>query len=148
MIKSANGFPYRLVVLRHGQSEWNAAGVFTGWENARLTAEGELEAARYYSGVSDILMLDTFGDPPSELLRGFIGGTGRTSDWSLARSIVEGVNVPVILAGGLNLANVGSAIESVKPWGVDAASALSITGSGGRKDMEKVRRFVAIAKGL
>ena len=28
-----NGFPYCLVVLRHGQSEWNAAGVFTGWEN-------------------------------------------------------------------------------------------------------------------
>jgi 2,3-bisphosphoglycerate-dependent phosphoglycerate mutase len=41
---STRGFPYRLVVLRHGQSEWNAAGVFTGWENARLTARGELEA--------------------------------------------------------------------------------------------------------
>jgi len=41
---STHGFPYRLVVLRHGQSEWNAAGVFTGWENARLTARGELEA--------------------------------------------------------------------------------------------------------
>jgi len=38
--------PYRLVVLRHGQSEWNAAGVFTGWENAHLTAQGEREAAR------------------------------------------------------------------------------------------------------
>jgi 2,3-bisphosphoglycerate-dependent phosphoglycerate mutase len=43
---SEHGFPYRLVVLRHGQSEWNAAGVFTGWENAHLTAQGELEAAR------------------------------------------------------------------------------------------------------
>jgi len=40
------GFPYCLIVLRHGQSEWNAAGVFTGWENAYLTAHGELEAAR------------------------------------------------------------------------------------------------------
>jgi 2,3-bisphosphoglycerate-dependent phosphoglycerate mutase len=40
------GFPYRLVLLRHGQSEWNAAQVFTGWENAHLTARGELEAAR------------------------------------------------------------------------------------------------------
>ncbi len=38
--------PYRLVVLRHGQSEWNAAGLFTGWENAHLTAQGEEEAAR------------------------------------------------------------------------------------------------------
>jgi 2,3-bisphosphoglycerate-dependent phosphoglycerate mutase len=38
--------PYRLVMLRHGQSEWNAAGIFTGWENANLTTHGELEAAR------------------------------------------------------------------------------------------------------
>jgi 2,3-bisphosphoglycerate-dependent phosphoglycerate mutase len=36
----------RLIVLRHGQSEWNAAGVFTGWANARLTACGEEEAGR------------------------------------------------------------------------------------------------------
>jgi 2,3-bisphosphoglycerate-dependent phosphoglycerate mutase len=36
----------RLVLLRHGQSEWNAAGVFTGWENASLTATGEEEATR------------------------------------------------------------------------------------------------------
>jgi 2,3-bisphosphoglycerate-dependent phosphoglycerate mutase len=33
-------------VLRHGQSEWNAAGRFTGWVNAELTAGGEREAAR------------------------------------------------------------------------------------------------------
>ncbi len=41
-----SGGPFRLVVLRHGQSEWNAAGIFTGWENACLTATGEEEAAR------------------------------------------------------------------------------------------------------
>ena len=38
--------PVRLVLLRHGQSEWNAAGIFTGWENANLTAAGEEEATR------------------------------------------------------------------------------------------------------
>jgi 2,3-bisphosphoglycerate-dependent phosphoglycerate mutase len=36
----------RLVILRHGQSEWNVAGIFTGWENAHLTAAGEEEAIR------------------------------------------------------------------------------------------------------
>jgi 2,3-bisphosphoglycerate-dependent phosphoglycerate mutase len=36
----------RLVLLRHGQSEWNASGVFTGWENASLTATGQEEATR------------------------------------------------------------------------------------------------------
>ena len=40
-----NGGPgYRLVVLRHGQSEWNAVGRFTGWVNAELTRDGEREA--------------------------------------------------------------------------------------------------------
>jgi bisphosphoglycerate-dependent phosphoglycerate mutase len=36
----------RLILLRHGQSEWNAAGIFTGWENAHLTGAGEEEATR------------------------------------------------------------------------------------------------------
>src|SRR5579862_387151 len=45
-MSSEHGFPYRLILLRHGQSKWNAAGVFTGWANAPLTAQGELEAAR------------------------------------------------------------------------------------------------------
>lgn len=35
---------YRLVVLRHGQSEWNARNLFTGWVNAGLTSDGEQEA--------------------------------------------------------------------------------------------------------
>jgi 2,3-bisphosphoglycerate-dependent phosphoglycerate mutase len=43
---STHAFPCRLVVLRHGQSEWNAAGIFTGWENAHLTAQGEQGAVR------------------------------------------------------------------------------------------------------
>lgn len=33
-------------MLRHGQSERNAAGIFTGWENPHLTGYGEAEAAR------------------------------------------------------------------------------------------------------
>ena len=40
------GQAYRLVVLRHGLSEWNATGRFTGWVNAELTHAGEREAAR------------------------------------------------------------------------------------------------------
>jgi 2,3-bisphosphoglycerate-dependent phosphoglycerate mutase len=43
---STHAFPCRLVVLRHGQSEGNAAGIFTGWENAHLTAQGEQGAVR------------------------------------------------------------------------------------------------------
>jgi 2,3-bisphosphoglycerate-dependent phosphoglycerate mutase len=33
-----------LVLLRHGESEWNAKGLFTGWVDVGLTAKGEAEA--------------------------------------------------------------------------------------------------------
>lgn len=44
---------YRLVLLRHGQSEWNAANLFTGWVNVALTDEGEREAAGAGSVLAD-----------------------------------------------------------------------------------------------
>ena len=40
------GRPYRLVILRHGESEWNASNRFTGWVNVALSPAGEREAAR------------------------------------------------------------------------------------------------------
>jgi 2,3-bisphosphoglycerate-dependent phosphoglycerate mutase len=48
---------YRLILLRHGQSEWNVAGRFTGWVNAELTGDGEKEAERAGSllAVHDLL---------------------------------------------------------------------------------------------
>ena len=45
MTRPAAGGTCRLVVLRHGESEWNARNLFTGWVNAALTTGGEREAA-------------------------------------------------------------------------------------------------------
>jgi bisphosphoglycerate-dependent phosphoglycerate mutase len=41
---------YRLVLLRDGQNEWNAANLFTGWVNVALTPEGERAADRVPQG--------------------------------------------------------------------------------------------------
>lgn len=38
--------PYLLILLRHGESEWNALGLFTGWVDVGLTQKGEAEATR------------------------------------------------------------------------------------------------------
>ncbi|MBD7956340.1 phosphoglyceromutase [Microbacterium sp. Sa4CUA7] len=38
--------PYTLILLRHGQSEWNELNLFTGWVDVRLTAQGKAEAER------------------------------------------------------------------------------------------------------
>lgn len=38
--------PYTLILLRHGQSEWNKTNQFTGWVDVRLTEQGRGEAVR------------------------------------------------------------------------------------------------------
>jgi 2,3-bisphosphoglycerate-dependent phosphoglycerate mutase len=38
--------PYTLVLLRHGESDWNAKNLFTGWVDVPLTDKGRTEAAR------------------------------------------------------------------------------------------------------
>jgi 2,3-bisphosphoglycerate-dependent phosphoglycerate mutase len=70
--------PVRLVLLRHGQSEWNAAGIFAGWENAHLTAHGEAEAARAGS------MLAEHGVLPAFVHTSLQQRTIRTADLALA----------------------------------------------------------------
>lgn len=38
--------PYALVLLRHGESQWNSKNLFTGWVDVDLTEKGEEEARR------------------------------------------------------------------------------------------------------
>ena len=75
--------------------------------------------ARDYADVTDAILLDS-GRPSATIPE--LGGTGRTHDWSVSRSLVEAVDVPVFLAGGLNAENVGEAIRAVRPFGVDICS--------------------------
>lgn len=70
------------------------------------------------------------------------GGTGRTFDWEGAANSVKKLSRywKIVVAGGLSPANVGQAISSLKPWGVDVAS--GVEAAPGKKDPEKVRAFV------
>ncbi|MCS7178143.1 MAG: phosphoribosylanthranilate isomerase [Anaerolineae bacterium] len=72
------------------------------------------------------------------------GGTGQTCDWALAARARE--YGPLLLAGGLTPENVAEAVRAVRPWGVDVAS--GVEARPGRKDPERVRRFIQSAKFL
>lgn len=74
---------------------------------------------------------------------GQYGGTGTTAPWHLLADFRPGV--PVILAGGLTPDNVAEAIQVVKPDAVDVAS--GVEESPGVKAVEKLRRFIANARG-
>jgi phosphoribosylanthranilate isomerase len=72
------------------------------------------------------------------------GGTGKSFDWDCAVAAKE--QGRIVLAGGLDPDNVAAAVARVLPYGVDVSS--GVESSPGRKDPEKVRRFIAEAKGL
>ncbi len=77
------------------------------------------------------LLLDT-------AVKGMHGGTGKVFDWKLA---VEAARLrPLILAGGLGPDNVEQAIQTVRPYAVDASSGLEM--EPGRKDHDKIASFV------
>jgi phosphoribosylanthranilate isomerase len=97
-----------------------------------------LERAVEYSEYSDYLLLDT----PSKIG----GGSGKTHDWKISRRIVELVDVPVIMSGGLNPSNVVDAVSSIRPSYVDSSS--GIEAQPGKKDLGKVKKFIEMAKSL
>jgi phosphoribosylanthranilate isomerase len=85
----------------------------------------------------DVLILLDAHDPARH------GGTGRTIDWSAARKVA--ISRPAILSGGLNAENVGAAIVSVEPYGIDVSS--GVESSPGVKDAARLRSFFEALNG-
>jgi phosphoribosylanthranilate isomerase len=69
---------------------------------------------------------------------GQYGGTGRTTDWDVARRAAPGRRI--ILAGGLNVENVAAAVRIVRPYAVDVAS--GVESKPGKKDPGLLRDFI------
>lgn len=84
----------------------------------------------------DMLLLDS-GAPNKPVKE--LGGTGRVHNWAISAEIVEEVDVPVWLAGGLTPENVGQAIAEVQPYGVDVCSGLRT--ARGALDEAKLKAF-------
>ena len=87
------------------------------------------EMCRHYADAA-ALLLDSYSETAH-------GGTGTCFDWSL---IPAGLSKPVILAGGLTVANVGRAIAAYKPYAVDVSSGVEL--DKGVKDKTKIIAFI------
>ncbi|MGC2193066.1 MAG: phosphoribosylanthranilate isomerase [Terriglobales bacterium] len=70
------------------------------------------------------------------------GGTGKTFDWAKAAPVLSAINgnLKFVIAGGLTPDNVGEAIRTLKPFGVDVSS--GVEARPGKKDPDKVRAFI------
>lgn len=116
------------VMQIHGTSV-PATGAHTVWR--ATSVGGELASVP-----ADMMLLLDVHDPERH------GGTGRTSDWSLAATIAA--QRRVLLAGGLTSSNVIDAIRQVRPYGVDVAS--GIEDRPGIKNAQAMRAFMAAVR--
>ncbi len=98
--------------------------------------EEAIEQAIRVSSYVDAILLDSGN---TELPTKELGGTGKTHDWNISREIVEQVDTPVFLAGGLNPDNVVEAIEIVKPFGVDVCNGVR---TNEKLDPAKLKKFI------
>lgn len=102
-----------------------------------VTGPESVEEAVAVSEKVDAILLDSGNQ---KLAIKELGGTGRTHDWRVSRTICEAVKIPIFLAGGLNAGNVSEAIREVQPFGLDICSGVR---TNGRLDEAKLKNFFA-----
>jgi phosphoribosylanthranilate isomerase len=124
----------RLDVLQfHGDecAEYCAAFHVPYLKALRMQAQTDLIALAHTYASASALLLDTY-------VAGVQGGTGAVFDWAW---IPRQVPKPLIIAGGLNPANVAHAIALLHPWGVDVSG--GVEAAKGIKDAAKMAAFMA-----
>lgn len=107
---------------------------FTVWKAIRIKDKEDLEKTKEFKVNS--FVFDT-------LTKNEYGGTGKTFNWKVLKGME--LNVPIILAGGLNENNVEEAIKIVDPYAVDVSSGVE---TEGYKDFKKLKSFIEKVRGI
>ncbi len=103
-----------------------------------------VKAARVRPGLDLVEYALSFPSARGLLLDAYVegyGGAGQTFDWSL---IPRALPLPVILSGGLTVANVGEAVRALRPAAVDVSS--GVEAGKGIKDANKIAAFIAAVR--
>ncbi len=103
---------------------------FPVWKAFKVNTDDDFNRIKEYEGIISAAVLDGF-DGKS------LGGTGRSFDWHLSAG--KKLNMPLVLAGGLNSANLEMAYTIVKPDIVDVSTGVE---TDGFKDALKVAEFI------
>ena len=106
-----------------------------------------IKAIRMREGINLLKQAEEFSSAAGLLLDSFeedsYGGTGKSFDWNLIR---DNIDLPIILAGGLNKDNIMSAIEKTQLYAIDISSGVEV--DKGIKDIEKTKEIIEIVKNI
>lgn len=106
-----------------------------GLDSPVIKAASVEGAARLVEWPDEIVLLLDAVDPVRR------GGTGQTVDWTRAAALAR--RRRVVLSGGLKPENIGDAIRSVRPFGLDVSS--GVEASPGIKDAARMQALFAAA---
>lgn len=95
--------------------------------------------------IEKIKFVDFYFTDSINLRTNQVGGTGLTHNLETDKKLIQTLNRPVFIAGGLNPDNVKYAVEFCRPYGVDVNS--GCRAEDGSRDREKVLAFVKNACG-
>ncbi|MCP4805572.1 MAG: phosphoribosylanthranilate isomerase [Proteobacteria bacterium] len=107
-----------------------------------VVGDEAVEAARALAPKVDAVLLDT-GNPDAHVK--VLGGTGKTHDWNVSARVVEALDSPVVLAGGLRPDNVAAAVRKVRPWAIDLCTGVR---TDTKLDAAKLAAFFGALRGL
>lgn len=137
--------PLDMLQFHGDESPDYCAGFQRPWIKALRMRDGvdpQAEAERYRDAGARGLLVDSY-------VPGVPGGTGERFDWD---RLPANPSLPLVLAGGLDPANVAEAVRRVRPWAVDVSGGVEVIGvdgrrQGGIKDPGAVSAFIRAARG-
>jgi phosphoribosylanthranilate isomerase len=103
-----------------------------------VETNADLAVVPGYAAVADRILFDARA--PKDATRP--GGLGAVFDWRLLEGL--DLNVPFMVSGGLDTANVADALRLTRAGGVDISS--GVESAPGVKDPEKIREFIRAAR--
>jgi phosphoribosylanthranilate isomerase len=106
-----------------------------------IAGPADVDAASCYEDVADLLLFDA---KPPRRADALPGGNGLAFDWELIAG--RSWRVPWMLSGGLTAALLSEAVSISGAKAVDVSS--GVESAPGRKDPDKIRAFLAVARGL
>lgn len=108
------------------------------WKAIHLPiASDQPTIARYIGAGVDAFVADSI-DTSEGFTR--FGGTGKVGDWNAVTDLIQSVDLPVFLAGGINPENVVQAIREVQPYAIVLCS--GVEAIKGKKAPMKIRALV------
>src|SRR5262245_53235127 len=103
-----------------------------------VETRSDLDMIAAYDAIADWLLFDARA--PREATRP--GGLGKPFDWHLLENLRA--DIPFMLSGGLDPANVAAALRIARAPAVDVSS--GVERAPGEKDLDKIRAFIRAAR--